>query len=134
MIQLDPQERFLHFEYAKITCGQDIGGGTGLSAYLMGRSLTEILELTFERIAQDLVPNDEEKQFILYLEWDVLRCAIALYLGIENPHIDTDRCTITSIEHNEHGIEVAEVILPPKELPKILPCSLAKQREIKELE
>ena len=118
----------MHFEYAKITCGQDISGGTGLSAYLMGRDLPEILALPFDTIAQALAPDNEENQFILYLEWDALRCAIALYLGIEDPRIDIDRCAITSIEHTEEGIEVAEVILPPKELPKILPCSMAKQR------
>ena len=129
VIQLNPQEKFLHFEYAKITCGQDISGGTGLSAYLMGRDLTEILALPFETIAQDLAPDNEENQYILYLEWDALRAALALYLGIENSSIDTDRCAITAIEHTDEGIEIAEVILPPKELPKILPCSLAKKTE-----
>jgi len=127
VIQLNPQEEFLHFEYAKITCGQDISGGTGLSAYLMGKTLPEILEIPFERIAQDLAPDNEENQYILYLEWDALRAALALYLGMEDPRIDTDRCAITSIEYNEDGIEVAEVILPPKELPKILPCSMGKK-------
>ena len=45
--------------------------------------------------------------------------------GLEREDIDRDRCRITSIEYDETGIEIAEVILPPKELPKILPCSLA---------
>src|SRR5262245_21097145 len=111
VIQLNPEEKFLHFEYAKITCGQDISGGTGLSAYLMGHTIPEILAIAFEDIAQELAPNNEESQFILYLEWDALRCALALYLGIEDPRMDTDRCAITSIEYNEEGIEVAEVTL-----------------------
>jgi hypothetical protein len=129
VIQLNPEEKFLHFEYAKITCGQDISGGTGLSAYLMGLDLPALLKIPFETIAHSLAPDNEESQFILYLEWDALRCAIALYLGIEDPLIDTERCMITSVEYNDEGIEVAEVILPPKELPKILPCSLTKKKE-----
>lgn len=123
-IKLDPEEKFVSFEYAKITCGREITGGTGLSNYLVGKSLDLIIELGFNKIVSDLKITAEETQFILYTEWDALRAAIAEYLGIDHPHIDRDRCKITSIEHTEEGIEVAEVILPPKELPKILPCSL----------
>ena len=127
VICLDHNEDFISFEYAKITCGQEIKGGTGLNRYLVGRKLTDIMQIPFVQIASDLSIKDEEGQFILYLEWDVLRCAIGLYLGIDDKDVDTDRCLITSIEYTEEGIEIAEVILPPKEMPKILPCSLAQK-------
>ena len=126
-IKLDPEENFISFEYAKITCGQGIDGKTGLSDYFTGKALNEIIETSFQKITNDLDIKEEDSQFILYMEWDALRSAVAQYLGIENPTIDKDRCRITSIEHTEEGIEVAEVILPPKELPKILPCSLTKK-------
>ncbi len=127
-IKLDPEERFISFDYAKITCGREINGGTSFSNYCKGKTLPEIHNLPFNQITQDLNIANEESQFILHLEWDALRSAIAQYLGIEDEHIDPDRCRISSIEYTEKGIEVAEVILPPKELPKILPCSLGDKK------
>lgn len=125
VIKLDSEERFLYFEYAKITCGREIAGSTGLSEHLKGRALSEIIGLSYQDIVSQLQIEAQEDQFILYLEWDVLRAALGLYMGIDDPHIDTERCTITSIITDETGTEIAEVVLPPKELPKILPCSLA---------
>ena len=127
-IFLDSEEKFLRFEYAKITCSSEISGGTGLSKYCQGKILPEILELPFPQVNNDLKPKDEEAQFILYLEWDALRSAIAQYLGTEDPDIDKERCRISSINYTDEGIEVAEVILPPKELPKIVACSLRNQQ------
>lgn len=124
VIKLDSQDRFADFEYAKITCGREITGSTGLNEYLKGKLLPDIIQLPYSQILSDLDVPEEEDQYILYLEWDVLRAGIALYLGIEDPHIDTDRCMITSIEYTEEGIEIGEVVLPPREMPKILPCSL----------
>jgi len=124
-IKFDHDERFLDFDFAKITCGREITAKTGYSTYCVGRTLPEILEIPFTRAIEDLGLKTEEEQFILYLEWDALRATIAQYLGVDVEDIDRDRCLITSIEQSEEGIEAALVILPPKELPKILPCSLA---------
>ncbi len=128
-LKLTPDEKFISFEYAKITCGQEISADTGLNKYLKKKDLTEILQIPFQTIQDDLMPSNEEAQFVLYSEWDALRSAIGQFLGINDPNIDVDRCQITSIDYTERGIEIAEVILPPKELPKILPCSLAKQNQ-----
>ena len=124
VFRLDRDERFISFQYAKITCGSEIAGSTGLSKYLQGKSLKDILETPFEMIAKNLNIKDEEGQFILYMEWDVLKSAIAEYLGSEGSCVDHERCKITSIDQSENEIEVALVVLPPRELPKILPCSL----------
>jgi len=130
VIRLDIHERFASFEYAKITCNQEIKGeGKSLSQYLQGKILEDILKIPFEQIHDDLNLKDKESQFILYMQWDALMAAIALYLGIESGPIDTDRCMITSIEHTPEGIEIAEVVLPPKEIPKIIPCSLKMPRQ-----
>ncbi len=126
VIKLDGQENFLSFEYAKITCGQEISAQTGLSDYLKGKDLNTILDLPFAQVTANLKINEEESQFVLYLEWAALRAAIAQYLGREDEDLDAERCQITSIDYTQEGIEIAEVILPPKELPKILPCSLSK--------
>jgi hypothetical protein len=124
--KLDADEKFIAFEFAKITCGREITAQTGYSDYCKGKSLTEILDNSFEQISSQLRLQDEESQFILYLEWDGLRSAIIQYLGdVKRDDIDQDRCRITSIEYTEEGVDVGLVILPPKELPKILPCSIS---------
>jgi len=123
-IRLDRDEKLESFQFAKITCSSEIGGNTGLSAFCKGKTLPEILELDFYMLRSALNVSDEEAQFILYLELDALKAGIAQYLGIEHPSVDADRCRITSIEDTGEYTEIAEVILPPKELPKILPCSL----------
>jgi len=126
---LDPQEKFGGFEFAKITCGKEISAQTGLSDHLKGKPLKEVLSVSYREAVDQLHITDQENQFILYLEWDALRSAIAHYLGQENPDIDHNRCRIASIEQTEKGTEIALVILPPKEMPKILPCGLADQLE-----
>ena len=129
-IRLDLNERLISFQFAKITCSSEISGNTGLSKFCAGRTIDDIMNLDFYMIVSALNLNeDEEAQFILYLELDALKAGLAQYMGIEHPSVDPDRCRITAIEHTEDYIEVAEVILPPKEIPKILPCSL-KDREV----
>ena len=126
-IRLDVDERLVKFNFAKITCSSEIKGDTGYVQYCCGKTLPEILNHQFADLVQELkIEKDEEKQFILHLEWDALRAGIAQYLGIEHESIDPDRCRITAIEHDENEIEIAEVVFPPKELPKILPCNLAQ--------
>ena len=124
-IQFDKDERFVNFDFAKITCGREIEHHTGFSKYCLGKTCQEILNLTFVQAVEDLQMQEEEKQFVLFLEWDCLRTAIAQYLGVDHPDIDKDRSRISAITYDESGISIAQVILPPKELPKILPCSLA---------
>ena len=123
-IKLDREEKFLSFEFAKITCGREISAQTGLSQYLKGKILPEIINLSFPETVRGLNPQGEEAQFILHLEWAALRAAIAQYLGIDDEDLDAQRCQITSIDYTEEGIEIAEVVLPPKELPKIVSCSV----------
>ena len=131
VVKFDHDEKFISFQYAKITCGSEISGGTGLSQYLAGKTLKDILAIPFDAIVNDLKITAEESQFILYMEWDVLRSALAEYLGSDEEFIDRGRCKVTSIDYLENEVEVALVVLPPKELPKILPCSLAERKENK---
>ncbi len=127
-IRLTSDEVFVSFQFAKITCSSEITGDTGLSAYCAGKSLEDILDLEFPMLVTVLnLNNDEEKQFILYLELDALKAGIAQYLGIEHPNVDINRCKISAIEHGGDYIDIAEIILPPQELPKIIPCSKADQ-------
>lgn len=124
-IRLDLEERMVKFDFAKITCSREITGQTGYSDYCRGKTLEEVISQDISTVARDLnLGDEEEKQFIFHLEFEALRSGIAQYLGMETPSIDAQRCQITSIEYTEEFIEIAQVILPPKEMPKILPCSL----------
>ena len=126
-IRLTHDEVFVSFQFAKVTCSSEISAQTGLSAYCAGKTLDQILHLEFPMMVSVLGLNsDEEKQFIMYLELDALKAGIAQYLGIEHPNVDSSRCKISAIEHDGEFIEVAEIILPPQELPKIIPCSKAE--------
>ena len=125
-IRLDLNERLVKFDFAKITCSSEIGGGKKLSEFCIGKSLEEMLELDFRMLVSLLdINDDEESQFIMYMELDALKSAIAQYLGVEHEGLDVERCKISSINHSDEFIDIALVILPPKELPKILPCSLS---------
>ena len=126
-MRLDLNERLVKFDFAKITCSGKIGrGGKGLSPFCAGKSLEEILDLDFRMLVPALNLNaDEEAQFILYMELDALKAAVAQYLGIEYQGVDAERCKISSVEYGDEYIDISLVILPPKELPKILPCSLS---------
>lgn len=125
-IKLDNEERLVSFDFAKITCGREINGETAYQKYCRGHTLDEILKFGFSETVKKLdLQKDEEKQYVLYLEWDALRSAIVQYLGVDIEGVDHERCIISSITHDENGVEIAEVILPPHELPKILPCSLS---------
>jgi hypothetical protein len=129
-IRLDLEERLVDFDFAKITCSREITGNTGYSEYCKGQTLEEVLGHDYFKLVKELkAEGDDEKQFILHLEWDALRSGIAQYLGLEHESIDPDRCRITSIEQTDQYIEIAQVILPPKEMPKILPCSLGDKNK-----
>jgi hypothetical protein len=124
-LRLDQRERFVAFDFAKITCGKEISARTGYSSYCRGKGLEEILGISYDLAAREVKADGEENRFVLYLEWDALRSAIAQYLGIEDKDIDNDRCRISTISHDEDSIKIAMTILPPKEMPRIFPCSLA---------
>ena len=122
-MRLDLNERLVTFDFAKITCSSRISDAKRLAHFCKGLSLQKILNLDFSMLVSALDLNaDEEGQFILYLELDALKSAVAHYLGVECEGVDHSRCKISSIEHGDEFIDIALVILPPKELPKIFPC------------
>ena len=81
----------------------------------------EILSWSFGQVHEALNPDSEEKEFILFVEWDALRTAIAQYLGVEVDGVDQDRCRVTAIKHYEDISEISEVLLPPKTFPETVP-------------
>jgi hypothetical protein len=117
-IRLDSRERFVKFDFAKITCCRETSGSTGLSEFCAGRSLEEILDLDFQMLVEALDLNaDEERQFILYMELNALKAAIAQFLGIEHSGADANRCQVTGVQYGDGFMDITLVILPPKSFP-----------------
>jgi len=120
VIRLDHQDRFISFEFSKMTCcGSLINGETGFQRYCGGKNISEILNYNFSDLIRALNLEEEEQQYILYLEWDALRASLAAFFGIEKNNVDPERCLITSVQHDEDGITISEIILPPRDLPEL---------------
>ena len=120
-IKLDVDERLLEFDFSKITCSKEIGGGTGYLAYCSGKPVQEILTDDFNDLVNTLGLEDSEDQFFLYLEWDALRTAMFQYLGSDED-IDRERYQLASITHEMDHIEICQVIRPNHNMPKIVSC------------
>ena len=51
-IKLDLEERLLDFDFSKITCSKEIGGGMGYMEYCAGKSVEEILAFLFSDLTR----------------------------------------------------------------------------------
>jgi hypothetical protein len=122
VIKLDSDERLRDFYFSKLTCSKPIGGGTGYREFCLGRPASELAGMEFAEALNALVAEDEESQFFLYMEWDAMKSALSQYLG-HGENLDRERYRISSLVHDGEGVEIQQVIHPPKETPKIIPCS-----------
>ena len=126
IVFLDDNDRLIDFDFSKITCSKEIGGGTGYLEYCKGKSVEEIMQVDFQMSLEFLNPETDEDQFFLYLEWDALRTSIAQYLGnISN--IDQNRYQVASITCDKIGVTIVQIIQPPEQMPKIVSCKKRAQ-------
>ena len=123
---LDDKDRLVDFDFSKITCSKEIGGGTGYFEYCKGKSAEEIMQFDFQKPLEFLSPETDEDQFFLYLEWDALRTSIAQYLG-DITTIDQNRYQVASITCDKVGISIVQIIRPPEKMPKIISCKKRSQ-------
>ena len=122
MVWLDNNECLLKYDFSKITCGKGISGDVGYQDYSRGRHAKEIFKIEFNQLMERLDLQSSEDQFLLYLEWDALRSSIAQYYGLSE-EVDTKRYKISSINFDENGVEIRQIINPPAEMPKkIISC------------
>jgi hypothetical protein len=120
-IKLDLEEHLLDFDFSKITCSKEIGGGTGYMEYCSGKPVEEILAFHFNDLTRVLGLDDPDDQFFLYLEWDALRTALCQYLGNE-ADVDRERYQLASIAHEKDFVEISQVIHPEQNMPKLVSC------------
>jgi len=128
-IHLDEKDCLVDFEFSKITCNKEIGGGTGFLEYCRGKPAEEILDLEFNELLDFFALESDEDQFLLYLEWEALQAAIAQLLGIS---INNKRYQIASISCDEGGTTINQVMFPLKEMPKVTSCFKREQNATKE--
>ena len=120
-VLLDQEDCLVDFDFSKISCNKEIGGGTGYLEYCKGKSIDEIMRLEFQELLDFLAPESTEDQFFIYLEWDALRTSLAQYLG-EVADIDQEKYQISSITSDEKGTTIVQVICPPEKIPDIISC------------
>ena len=120
-VLLDQEGCLVDFDFSKISCNKEIGGGTGYLEYCKGKSIDEIMRLEFQEPLDFLAPESTEGQFFIYLEWDALRTSLAQYLG-EVADIDQEKYQISSITSDEKGTTIVQVICPPEKIPDIISC------------
>lgn len=120
-VLLDQEDCLVDFDFSKISCNKEIGGGTGYLEYCKGKSIDEIMRLEFQEPLDFLAPESTEGQLFIYLEWDALRTSIAQYLG-EVADIDQEKYQISSITSDEKGTTIVQVICPPEKIPDIISC------------
>jgi len=120
-IVLDSKDHLLDFEYSKMTCNKEIGGGTGFREYCLGKSIDLLSELEFDDLINVFELTDTESQFLLYLEWSALSAAIDQYQGRLVPK-EEERYQIATIAYESDKVEIKQMVLAPSEMPKLIPC------------
>jgi len=118
-LRLDSDEKFLSFDFGKIICGLPVSKELNLSNHFLKKTLPEILQTTFVSLVKDFSIENQEDEFLLYVEWDALRSAIGNYLNVNDETIDKERCHVVSVNHDEEGITIEQILLPPKEMPNV---------------
>jgi hypothetical protein len=120
-ILLDGNDHLLNFEFSKMTCQKEVGGGTGFRDYCLGKSVDILSELEFQDINDSLELHDTESQFLLFLEWSALGAALDQYQGKLSPN-DQEQFQIATIAYESDQVEINQMVLAPSEMPKIIPC------------
>ena len=128
-VRLDSSDRLIDYNFSKDTCGKIIGDGTGYKKICAGLKIEDILDIEFPDLIEKLGTEGSEEQFLLYLEWDALRSAVAEYQGIGEGE-ESKKRQIASIIHDENEVEICQIIQPPEDMPKLVPCRVRAKGDV----
>ncbi len=122
-VRVDHNDNLIDYDYHKMTCSKEVGGGRGFQRYCEGKSIDQILRMEFFQILKDLALEDAgtELQFLVYLEWSALRSALIQYLG-EEDDVDTEHFEVASIQYDDQKIQINQIVRPNANRPKIQSC------------
>ncbi len=122
-VRVDHNDYLIDYDYAKMTCAKEVGGGQSFHKYCEGKSISQILRMEFFQILKDLALENEdtELQFLVYLEWSALRSALIQYLG-EDEDVDTKHFEVASVQYDDQKVQINQIIHPLANTPKIQSC------------
>jgi len=120
-ITIDKKERLLSYEYEKMTCGKNVGIDKRYQRFCLGKIIDHLSEITFEEAKKACPVENEEDEFLLYLEWKAVGEALREYLGKERSP-DSDRYKIAEIIAESDCTILRMIIQPPDNMPEIIPC------------
>jgi hypothetical protein len=122
-VRVDHDDLLIGYDYAKISCDKTIGNGQSFQQYCKGKPIHKIHQWEFSKILQDLqlLEEDTENQFLVYLEWSALRSALIQYLGGDED-VDTEHFEVASVEYNDQEVQITQVIRANTDMPKIQSC------------
>ncbi len=122
-VRVDHNDYLIDYDYAKMTCAKEVGGGQSFHRYCEGKPISQILRMEFFQILKDLALENEdtELQFLVYLEWSALRSALIQYLG-EDEDVDTKHFEVASVQYDDQKIQINQIIHPLANKPKIQSC------------
>ncbi len=119
IVWLDKNEKLINFDFTKLSCSKIIGVGTPFMQFCIGHHIDDILDINFDLALQTLNSDNDEENFLMYLEWDALKSALQSYVG---QNLDSQRYQVASILHTEEGVKISIIIKPVKTMPKTLFC------------
>lgn len=120
-VVLDGNDHILDFEFSKMTCQKEVGGGTGFREFCGGKAIDTLTELEFNDLVDELDLHDQEDQFMFFLEWSALCAALDQYQGKIDPS-EQERNQIATIAYESDRVEIKQMVLAPSEMPKLIPC------------
>ncbi len=122
-VRVDHNDYLINYDYTKMTCAKEVGGGQSFHQYCEGKLISQILRMEFFQILKDLALEDEdtELQFLVYLEWSALRSALLQYLG-EDEDVDTEQFQVASVQYDDQKVQINQIVRPLANKPKIQSC------------
>lgn len=128
VLKLNNDQEIVGFNYVKMTCQKTIGGESGLNQLCQGKSLNQVTRWSWAEVCQSLELSGEEEQFLAYLEWQALGECVKHGLG-EPVDAGEDSCSeLVSLQYGPEEMEICVNIKPPANMPKVIPCGLAKEK------
>lgn len=126
-IQVDQNQRLQYFDFVKNTCQQSIGqSGLCLKSF-KGMLVSDILASDFRDEWNELSSQDEQDEFLLFMQWQALTSSLKVLLGEEDAGLLG--IDVVMLEMDNGVMQAKMLVNPPREMPKIVSCA-SQQRKV----
>ncbi len=123
-VRVDHNDYLIDYDFNKITCTKEVGGGKSYHRYCEGKPISQILKMEFFQVLKDLALEHAgtELQFLVYLEWSALRSALIQYMGEDDDDVDTEHFEVASVQYDDQKVQINQIVRPHANKPKIQSC------------